>query len=104
LSQYAWRVRRVASMLRGSIIGLVYQESLLLDLASPGVNPTSALTLISADADNAVQSVYHLHEVWGSLLEIGIADYLIYRQMGAACAMPFACAFGWSRPYSSIFI
>jgi hypothetical protein len=81
-------------MLKGSVVGLIYQESLRLDLTSPGVSPTAALTLISADTDTVVQCVYQLNEVWASVVEIAVADYLIYRQMGAACAMPFAVAFG----------
>ncbi len=86
----------MSAIARGSVIGLIYRESLLLDLNSPSANPTAALTLASGDADNISQSLYQLHEVWGSMIEIAVADYLLYRQMGVACAMPIAAAFSQS--------
>lgn len=31
-----------------------------------------------------------MHEVWAGLFEISIAIYLLYRQVGAACAIPIS--------------
>ncbi|KAL2881878.1 hypothetical protein SGCOL_002614 [Colletotrichum sp. CLE4] len=44
-------------------------------------------------AETISQGITQLHEVWSGLLEIGIGIYLIYRQLGAACAMPVALVF-----------
>ena len=80
--------------MRGSIIGLVYQKSLGLDLNVSGVSLEGALTLISTDIETAVQGLVHVHELWAGIVEIGIGIYLLYRQLGAACAMPIGFTFG----------
>lgn len=81
-------------MLRGSTTALIYQKALRLDLTSPNVSPAGALTLVGTDSEQISQGVNQLHEIWGGLVEIGIGIYLIYRQLGAACAMPVALVFG----------
>ncbi|KAL0782331.1 hypothetical protein CaCOL14_000237 [Colletotrichum acutatum] len=55
--------------------------------------PSGALTLVGTDSETISQGITQLHEVWSGLLEIGIGIYLIYRQLGAACAMPVALVF-----------
>lgn len=77
-------------MMRGSIVPCIYKKTLRLDPAE--ANSADALTLISTDIDTIVQGIVQLHETWGSLVEIGLSVYLIYRQLGAACAMPIAFA------------
>ncbi|KAK0370729.1 ABC transporter [Colletotrichum limetticola] len=91
--QYDWRNQRAASMTRGSTTALVYRKALRLDLTSPDVSPSAALTLVGTDSETISQGIMQLHEVWSGLLEIGIGIYLIYRQLGAACAMPVALVF-----------
>ncbi|KAJ0342874.1 hypothetical protein COL922a_000698 [Colletotrichum nupharicola] len=91
--QYEWRTHRTAAMLRGSTTALIYQKALRLDLTSPIVSPAGALTLVGTDSEQISQGVNQLHEIWGGLVEIGIGIYLIYRQLGAACAMPVALVF-----------
>ncbi|OHW98638.1 ABC multidrug transporter [Colletotrichum incanum] len=91
--QYDWRNQRAASITRGSTTALVYRKALRLDLTSPNVSPSGALTLVGTDTETISQGITQLHEVWGGLLEIGIGIYLIYRQLGAACAMPVALVF-----------
>ncbi|KAK1450990.1 ABC transporter [Colletotrichum cuscutae] len=91
--QYDWRNQRAASMTRGSTTALVYRKALRLDLTSPNVSPSGALTLVGTDSETISQGIMQLHEVWSGLLEIGIGMYLIYRQLGAACAMPVALVF-----------
>lgn len=92
--QYEWRIYRAASMMRGAIVPCIYNKTLRLD--SSAVSSADALTLISTDIDTIVQGIVQLHETWGGLVEIGIAVYLIYRQLGAACAMPVAFSIGLS--------
>ncbi|WDK08975.1 ABC transporter [Colletotrichum graminicola] len=91
--QYDWRNQRAGSITRGSTRALVYRKALRLDLSSPNISPSGALTLVGTDTETISKGITHLHEVWGGLLEIGIGIYLIYRQLGAACAMPIALIF-----------
>jgi ATP-binding cassette, subfamily C (CFTR/MRP), member 1 len=99
-AQYSWHLRRWISIARAGLVGLIASETLEMDINAPGANPTAALALASGDTDIAQQGMYQLHEIWASLVEIAVADYLIYRQMGAACAMPIAVAIGESKPSS----
>ncbi|KAK1579629.1 ABC transporter [Colletotrichum navitas] len=91
--QYEWRAYRAASVMRGGIIGLVYQKSLRLDTTTPDVSPEGALTLVTTDVETITQGVVYLHDIWGAFVEIAVGIYLIYRQLGSACAMPVAIVF-----------
>lgn len=73
---------------------LIYHKSLRLDITSPNVTPIAALTLMASDTEAIIQGMNLSNEVWASLLEIGIATWLIYRELGPACAMPLALAVG----------
>lgn len=84
------------SVTRGGVIGLVYDQSLHLDPNAAGANPLAALTHADGDTDAAQQALYQAHDLWSSIVEIVVADYLIWRQMGAACAIPIAVAAGKS--------
>ncbi|KAF2157808.1 ABC transporter [Myriangium duriaei CBS 260.36] len=90
--QYTWRVSVAGSALRGSMISLIYQELLRAEVMSPDMQPAAALTMMNTDIETIVAGVHHVHELWGSIAEIAIADYLIYKQLGAACAMPLSLA------------
>ncbi|KYK57377.1 ABC transporter [Drechmeria coniospora] len=88
MGQYEWRNYRAATMMRGSVIPLIYQKALLIDTsASSTFNPTAALTLVSTDIETITQGLVQFHETWSNLLEIGLAIYLLERQLGAACVM-----------------
>ena len=98
MGQYEWRNYRAATMMRGSLIPLIYQKSLLLDSsASSSFSPTAALTLVSTDIETITSGLVQVHETWSSLLEIGIAIYLLERQLGAACVMGVGFALGTSH-------
>ncbi|KND86897.1 Canalicular multispecific organic anion transporter 2 [Tolypocladium ophioglossoides CBS 100239] len=93
MGQYEWRNYRAATMMRGSLIPLVYQKSLLLDSsASSTFSPTAALTLVSTDIETITSGLVQVHETWSNLVEIAIAIYLLERQLGAACVMGVAFA------------
>lgn len=91
-----WRVRRTGAKLRGALFGLIYQKSLRLEITSPNVSPMAGITLIGTDVETIIVGMNMIHELWASVVEIGIATWLIYRELGAACAMPIALAIGLS--------
>ncbi|RYP83764.1 hypothetical protein DL769_001296 [Monosporascus sp. CRB-8-3] len=91
--QYEWRMHRTASLMRGSVVATIYGKSLRLDLTSSGTSPEGALTFINTDVEIITPGIVYLHDIWGSLVEIAIGIYLIYRELGAACAMPIAIVF-----------
>lgn len=90
--QYEWRIYRAAVLMRGSVVPLIYRKALRLDTTSSNVNPSAALTLVSTDIETISNGIVQLHETWGSLIEIALSIYLIWRQLGAAGIMPLALA------------
>ncbi|KFA49912.1 hypothetical protein S40293_01213 [Stachybotrys chartarum IBT 40293] len=91
--QYNWRVRRSMTKMRGSVIAMIYEKSLRLDIASQNGSPQGALTLVGNDVENIGQGMDRMHELWAAPLEMSIAIYLLNRELGVACAMPVALAF-----------
>ncbi|RFU80509.1 abc transporter [Trichoderma arundinaceum] len=86
--QYEWRNYRAVTMMRGSVIPLVYEKTLRVDSSSSSTfSPTGALTLVSTDIETISGGIPQFHETWGNLIEIGLAIYLLERQLGAACVM-----------------
>ena len=76
------------------MVPLIYAKALQLDSTSANINSSAALTLVNTDIETITQGIVMLHDTWGSLLEIGIAIYLIWRQLGVACLVPVAIALG----------
>lgn len=62
------------------------------DLSMTAVDPVASLTLMSADIERITVGWQYMHEIWANMIEIGVAIYLLYRQLGAACAVPVAVA------------
>lgn len=79
-------------MVRGGLISMLYRKS--MDLSINGVDPSSSMTLMSADIERITTGWQTIHELWANLIEVALAIYLLKIQLGAACAIPIAVAFG----------
>ena len=55
-------------------------------------DPKAAVTLMSADIERITEGLRPLHDFWASLIQIGIALYLLQKQMGLACVVPIILA------------
>lgn len=75
-------------MFRGSLITLIYNKT-LTEFSSAAPN-AEAITLMSADIDRIGGSFHFLHEWYASLIELGLAMWLLYRYLGTAMAAPTA--------------
>ncbi|MCJ1314026.1 hypothetical protein MMC25_007706 [Agyrium rufum] len=84
------RLYRIATMMRGAIIPMIYRKTLQLD--NRDVKASSALTHFSTDIEAVITGVIQIHEIWGSLLEMGLAMYLLELQLGVACVLPLGIA------------
>lgn len=93
-----WRVRRTGAKLRGALFALIYEKSLRLDISSPNVSPMAGITLVGTDVQTIIGGINMMHEIWASMAEIAIATWLIYKELGPACAMPIALAAGRLLP------
>ncbi|KAH0437695.1 ABC multidrug transporter [Colletotrichum camelliae] len=80
---YNHAVYQLTTTLRGGLVSLIFRKSLGLDAATAGQG--KAVTLMSTDIDSIASGVKDLHEIWASILELGVAVYLLNLQIGAAC-------------------
>ncbi|KZL77916.1 ABC multidrug transporter [Colletotrichum tofieldiae] len=80
---YNHTVYQLTTTLRGGLVSLIFTKSLRLDAATAG--KAKAITLMSTDIDSITSGVKDLHEIWASILELGVAVYLLNLQIGAAC-------------------
>lgn len=54
----------------------------------------TAIALMGTDVERIILGFRSIHELWGSLLDIGIALYLLERQVFVACIVPAVIASG----------
>lgn len=90
MGQYQHLTYRAITMVRGGLISMLYSKT--TDLSITAVDPASSLTLMSADIERIYTGWQTMHEMWASALEVGLAIYLLERQLGAACALPIGVA------------
>lgn len=94
-SLYTYEVSRFVAKVRGGLIALVYQRCLEIRAADEG--DISAVTLMGTDIERIASSMQLLHETWGCLVDIGIACWLLERQLFLACLAPIALVLGKNR-------
>jgi ATP-binding cassette, subfamily C (CFTR/MRP), member 1 len=90
--QYQHLTYRLVTMFRGQLISMLYDKSTAISLTS--ADPTAVLTLMSADIERIDMGWRTAHEIWANLVEIGIAIFLLERQLGVACLVPVATSIG----------
>lgn len=88
---------RVIAMARGSLISMLYNKT--ADLSITAADPASSMILMSADIERITTGWQTMHELWANLVEVGLAIYLLERQLGAACAVPIAVAISRYQQY-----
>lgn len=54
----------------------------------------TALTHMSTDIEGIADGIKEMHEIWASVLELGVAVYLLQRYIGAACFVAVIPAIG----------
>lgn len=79
---YKHKTYRVITMIRGALVSIVYSKTLLIQ--DGAFDNAAALTLMSTDVDRIASSLQNIHEIWANVIELGIAIYLLQRQVGVA--------------------
>ncbi|KXH42042.1 hypothetical protein CNYM01_08392 [Colletotrichum nymphaeae SA-01] len=92
---YQHRLNRLKIMIRGAVVGLLNNKQ--LSQQSTGYDDAKAVTLMSTDADNVVQSASMFHETWAQIIEVAIGTVMLARRVGWVCAVPFVMIFFCSR-------
>ncbi|KAK1496978.1 ABC transporter [Colletotrichum cuscutae] len=97
---YQHKLFRYITIIRGSLVSLIMSNNLELDTAKAS-NPSAPLTLVSTDVRTICRSFETIHEVWANPIEIGIAIWLLQRQLGLGSVGPavtiIACTIGMAR-------
>ncbi|KAI1281157.1 ABC transporter [Xylaria sp. FL0933] len=83
---YWYYQERFQSSLRSWLIHAIYAKT----IAAPhlGDGDTAAVTLMGTDVERIYTGLRLMHEVWASLIQIAIAAWLLYRQIGLAFLAP----------------
>ncbi|KAI0602863.1 ATPase-like protein [Biscogniauxia sp. FL1348] len=77
---------RTLTMIRGCLVAAVYRTTTEMKLSA--TTDGAALTLMSTDIERIRLGFLNLHEFWANTIEVGLASWLLYRQVGAAFAAP----------------
>lgn len=85
-------------MARGSLVSIVFLKTLNISATTAAGKGKNTLTLMSTDVERICRGLSTVHELWASPIEIGIAIFLLERQLGAACIVPAIIALGMSIP------
>lgn len=81
-SHYSYLLSKLKLRLRASIITIVYQKCLFISLAERTTFSSGEIqTLMSVDADRAVNICASFHDIWSLPLQMGVALFLLYMQV-----------------------
>lgn len=82
----AYKLNRTKTMFRGATISLIHSR--VLDIQDGFYDESASITLMSTDADRVALAIHNLNEVWARIIEVGIAIFLLARQLGWVAVIP----------------
>ncbi|KAF5649387.1 canalicular multispecific organic anion transporter 1 [Fusarium sp. NRRL 52700] len=77
---------RLITMVRASLVSLIYDRTLKLDLVE--AKDSAALTLMSTDVERIGQGLQFIHEIWATPAEFGVAIFLLQREVALGSLAP----------------
>ncbi|RDL30478.1 Uncharacterized protein BP5553_10356 [Venustampulla echinocandica] len=83
-------VFRVIAMLRGSLVELIYSKTMVLEATT--IEESAPVTLMSADIERISTGLRFIHDSWASFVQIPLALYLLWRELGVASMAPLGVA------------
>ncbi|KAL4908813.1 hypothetical protein BDW74DRAFT_187329 [Aspergillus multicolor] len=88
-----WRqTYRLLAMMRAGLISMIYDQT--MSLTATQISDSAAITLMGTDAERIIANLKNLHEAWASVIELGVAIWLLERQLGIACFIPLVVSLG----------
>ncbi|KAH7390278.1 hypothetical protein BKA64DRAFT_710834 [Cadophora sp. MPI-SDFR-AT-0126] len=88
---YYHMVCRFVTSVRGILITQIYART--VDLSITALNDSAAVTLMSSDTETICRGFANVHELWVVPVELGLALWLLYRQLGLALLAPAVASF-----------
>ncbi|KAM3075096.1 hypothetical protein ACMFMF_005777 [Clarireedia jacksonii] len=95
---YQHKANRMVTMVRGSLVSAIYVQT--LDLSITSFDESAAVTLMSSDVERICAALQPVHTLWSSPIEIGLAIWLLQKEVGIALFGPlFVTAIAVSGPF-----
>lgn len=88
---YYYLRERAIWMARGALASAIYEQTLRSKLSVS--SDSAVLTLMSTDIERTRLGLMVIHEFWASVLETGVALWLLHRELGTAFVAPIAVTF-----------
>lgn len=82
-------------MVRGILVTTIYRKTTSVSIV--GLDDAAAVTLMSTDVERIVAGLAMMHEIWTTILQIGVSLFLLYRLIWVAIVIPL---FMFLREYS----
>ncbi|KAH6647202.1 P-loop containing nucleoside triphosphate hydrolase protein [Truncatella angustata] len=71
---------QLITMIRGALVGIIYQKTLNLETSS--ISESAPVTLMSTDIDGIISATQSFHDLWPSVIEVGVGLFLLDRKAG----------------------
>lgn len=88
----SYQSARFVARVKGGLIGLVYQKTLEVRAAELG--EITAIALMGTDVERIGFNFLQIHDLWASVIEIGVAVWLLEQQVFIACLAPVLVILG----------
>ncbi|KAF3019761.1 hypothetical protein E8E14_010934 [Neopestalotiopsis sp. 37M] len=85
-SVYQYLHNRTLQMLRGCLVIAIYTKA--TEARADAGEEAQSVTLMSSDLERIQNGLLTVHDMWASILEVGIASWLLYQQLGIAFISP----------------
>lgn len=79
---YTHLTYRMITMTRGILVSAIFKKTLSLD--SSHTKNSAAVTLMSTDIDGIARGLAVVHDIWASLVELGLGIYILVTVVGKA--------------------
>lgn len=85
-SLYWYHHERALARMRTNLVAIIFRQTTCLGRSHS--DKSSTLTLMSTDVERIQRGMHGIHEVWANAIEVGLAAWLLYRQIGVAFSAP----------------
>lgn len=73
-------------MTRAGLISMIYDKT--MTLKAKDLKDAKAVTLMGTDMERILNAIKNMHETWASIIQAGIAIWLLGHQVHVACVVP----------------
>ncbi|KAF3022972.1 hypothetical protein E8E14_008970 [Neopestalotiopsis sp. 37M] len=79
---------RFRTMLRSILVTEIFDKATKARIGGLGDDDSAALTLMSTDMERIRLGLNRLHDIWASIIQAGLAGWLLYNRIGVAFLVP----------------